>query len=79
MYNHDRYMRNEPIMDWSRPAEAEKPYVPKMLKLHVETMFGGEFGFDAFDLAYEMLEATRDKYPDLTDDELAPIAIADSF
>lgn len=79
MYNGSRYMRNEPIMEWSAPTQRERPYVPKMLRLHVENMFGGEFGFDAHDLAYEMLEATRDKHPELTDDELAPIAIADSF
>ena len=72
-------MRNEPIMEWSAPIEPQQQYVPKMLMLHVETMYGGEFGFDPRDFALEMLETVRDKYPDLTDDELAPIAIANSF
>jgi len=79
MYSESRYMRNEPIMDWSEPINDNRPYVPKMLMLHVSTMYGGEFGFDPHDLAIEMLEAVRYQYPDLSDDELAPIAIANSF
>lgn len=72
-------MRNEPIMDWSATEETKRQYVPKMLLLHVQGMYGGAFGFDPYDFAVEMLEATRERFPLLNDDELAPIAIADSF
>jgi hypothetical protein len=81
MYNNNRYLRNDPLLEWANPEHADRDPMPAKLMKFLELYDDGsiEFGYDPYDKAQELIEMVQDDHDGLDLDELASIAIANSF
>ena len=77
----NKYMPCDPLIEWSTENYSERAPIPPQLKRFIENYYDEalEFGFDAHEYGENMLDQIRDTRPDLDDNELANLLIAESF